>query len=150
MTKRAFTKLVVSTLVVLFTFYWGESAAHGGGVVRAIGGRILFPNGTPLPGCSVFYVSPTFRSRPSITHGDGRYLVILPESLAFDPDSGYIEIYWGEQLHFRRLIARYVEQVVPLGEDPSFGDTWSTDSLDPSDPRMQELMLRDVRLGTAD
>jgi hypothetical protein len=81
-------------------------SAKAGGLL--IQGRIISPNGSPLPGCLVSIASPSvahsgaMRSRGVLTEDDGAFAVPFfadPNGQTAPP---YLEIYWNAQLIFRQ------------------------------------------------
>lgn len=69
---------------------------------ETLGGVVVRPNNTPVPGLTVSLVNPAVgRSYPSISDPYGRFFF---SNVPLVNSSFYIEIYWGYQLLYRNTV----------------------------------------------
>jgi hypothetical protein len=87
-----------STVVVLLLSLVVSSTLAGD--VIPMRGKVFNRREQPVPGCTVFLVSTSFRTSPAITNSDGSYVLEAPT----DPQGGptFVEVYFGKQLVFRQ------------------------------------------------
>jgi hypothetical protein len=85
------------TIVLLLSLVVSSTLA---GDVIPIRGKVFNRRDQPVPGCTVFLVSTSFRTSPAITNADGSYVLEAPR----DPQGGptFVEVYFGKELVFRR------------------------------------------------
>ncbi|MGH8850696.1 MAG: carboxypeptidase-like regulatory domain-containing protein [Casimicrobiaceae bacterium] len=71
-------------------------------VASTVQGRIVYQNGAPIPGITVYVVHPSVgRSAPATTDSDGRFSIpnVPPQQTPF-----YVEVYWGRTLKYRKAL----------------------------------------------
>jgi hypothetical protein len=74
----------------------------GPAAASTVQGRVVYQNGAPIPGITVYLVHPSAgRSTPVTTDSDGRFLIpnVPPQQTPF-----YVEVYWGRTLKYRKAL----------------------------------------------
>ena len=106
MTKN---RLILLCFVILALSAILMQSAYSVLVTGAISNRA----GKPLPGCTVFVVSGDYRTAPSITGTLGTFEI----EVSVETNSPYyLEIYWGQELMYRKRLYR----------EPVGGPLWGT------------------------
>ncbi len=80
-----------------------------------IKGAIFNRAGTPLPGCTVFAISGSYKTPPVISETSGTFEIELSLQTG-SPSSYFLEIYWGQELMYRK----------PLFRQPTNDPLWQT------------------------
>lgn len=70
-----------------------------------IKGSIFNRAGTPLPGCTVFIISGSYKTPPVISETSGTFEIELSLQTG-SPSSYFLEIYWGQELMYRKPLFR--------------------------------------------
>jgi hypothetical protein len=93
-------------MVVILLLSLVVSSTLAGDVIP-MRGKVFNRREQPVPGCTVFLVSTSFRTRPAITNADGSYVLeapgyMLEASTVPHGEPTFVEVYFGRQLVFRQ------------------------------------------------
>lgn len=97
--KKLADVLIASLALTLAAAFLPMGAASA----STVQGRVVYQNGAPIPGITVYLVHPSAgRSTPVTTDSDGRFLIpnVPPQQTPF-----YVEVYWGRTLKYRKSLS---------------------------------------------
>jgi len=97
--KNLTNALIVSVALALALAFLATETASA----STVQGRVVYQNGAPIPGITVYVVHPSAgRSTPVTTDSDGRFSIsnVPPQQTPF-----YVEIYWGRTLKYRKALS---------------------------------------------